>query len=62
MNHKEVLTAKEAAEFLGKSVNAIYLMCFRGSLPHYKAANGKNTYFLLDDLKQWATTIKINSL
>lgn len=41
MNSK-LLTARELADYLGKSKGAIYVMCYRGQLPYVKIGTGKN--------------------
>ena len=51
---KEVLTSKEAAEYLGISISQIYRLTSRGIIPHYKPT-GKICYFKRDELDEWAT-------
>lgn len=46
-----LLTVTEAAEFLGRSVNTVYLDCRAGLIPHYKV--GGSIRFDLDDLRRW---------
>jgi excisionase family DNA binding protein len=46
-----LLDVAEAAEFLGRSVNSMYIDCRAGRIPHYKV--GHSLRFDLDDLKAW---------
>jgi len=34
-----LLTVTEAAEFLGRSINSMYLDCRAGLIPHYRIGN-----------------------
>ena len=46
-----LLTVPEAAEFLGRGVNTLYLDCRVGRIPHYKV--GGAIRFDLDELRAW---------
>jgi excisionase family DNA binding protein len=46
-----LLDVREAAEFLGRSVNSMYLDCRAGLVPHYRVGNALR--FDLDELKAW---------
>jgi len=46
-----LLTVPEAAEFLGRGVNTLYLDCRAGRIPHYKV--GGAIRFDLDELRAW---------
>jgi excisionase family DNA binding protein len=46
-----LLDVAEAAEFLGRSVNSMYIDCRAGRIPHYKV--GHSLRFRLDDLEAW---------
>lgn len=47
----KLLTVVEAAEFLGRGVNTLYLDCRAGRVPHYKV--GSHIRFDLDELRAW---------
>jgi len=42
---------REAAEFLGRSINSMYLDCRAGLIPHYRI--GHSLRFDMDELKAW---------
>lgn len=46
-----LLTIREAAEFLGRGVNTLYLDCRAGLVPHYRI--GHSLRFDMDELKAW---------
>lgn len=46
---------KQAAEFLGVSVNHVYRLAERRLIPHYKSRGGKVLYFALSDLEAYVT-------
>ena len=46
-----LLTVTEAAEFLGRGVNTLYIDCRAGLIPHYRIGNSLR--FDLDQLKTW---------
>lgn len=50
--HKDVLNTREAALYLGRSVNALYKLRSRCKLPGYKPSNGK-LYFYKVELFDW---------
>lgn len=49
---KEVLTLKEASEFLGVSKSQLYKLTRTAAIPHYKP-NGKYIYFDRAELIEW---------
>lgn len=49
---KTFLTAKEAAAYLGFSVNSLYNKCSRKQIPYYKPNAGK-IYFRREELDEW---------
>lgn len=49
---KEVLTADEAAKYMGVSKSYLYKLTMRRSIPHSKPM-GKMCYFRRADLEQW---------
>lgn len=51
-NERTFMTAKEAAEYLGFSVNSLYNKCYRKQIPHYKPSAGK-LYFKKEELDEW---------
>ncbi len=46
-----LLNVVEAAEFLGRGVNTLYLDCRAGLIPHYRVGNALR--FDLDELRAW---------
>lgn len=50
--HKEVLTCKEAARYMGVSLSYLYKLTMKGDIPHYKPM-GKICYFNRRELEQW---------
>ena len=46
-----LLTVHEAAEFLGRSVNSMYIDCRANLIPHYRVGNSLR--FDLDELRAW---------
>ena len=50
--HKEVLTCKEAAKYMGISLSYLYKLTMNGDIPHYKPM-GKICYFNRRELEQW---------
>lgn len=49
---KEVLTADEAARYMGVSKSYLYKLTMRRSIPHSKPM-GKMCYFRREDLERW---------
>lgn len=49
---KEVLTAEEAARYMGMSMSYVYKLTNRGLIPFYKPT-GKMVYFKRTELEQW---------
>lgn len=50
---KEVLTTKEAANYLGISLSYLYKLTSRGEIPHSKPM-GKVCFFSRPELEEWA--------
>lgn len=49
---KEVLTAEEAARYMGISKSYLYKLTMRGEIPHYKPM-GKMCYFNRAEVEAW---------
>ena len=49
---RRLLTAEEAAQFLGVSVPGLRQLTHKKLIPYYKP-NGKNVYFDVDELVAW---------
>ena len=49
---KNVLTFKEAAQFIGLSQSYLYKLTSKGIIPHYKPS-GKMIYFNREELEMW---------
>lgn len=48
---RPLVDVHEAAEFLGRSINSMYLDCRAGLIPHYRI--GHSLRFDMDELKAW---------
>jgi len=57
----EVLTAEEAARFLGLEKSYLYKLTSSGLLP-YSKPNGKRIYFARQDLLHWALSNRRKSM
>lgn len=56
---RQILTTKEAAEFIGVAVPTLYAMTSRRMLPHAK--RGKRLFFSRNDLIEWIAAGKIST-
>ncbi len=52
----EILTVKQAAEYLNLSIYSIYAKTSQKSIPHAK--RGRHLYFFKDDLRAWLKSAK----
>lgn len=52
----EILTVKQAAEYLNLSIYSIYAKTSQKSIPHAK--RGRHLYFFKDDLRNWLASAK----
>jgi len=52
-NEDDLLTVKEAAQFLHLSVPTVYSKCQRRELPYIKPNGSKRLYFSKNDLLNW---------
>jgi excisionase family DNA binding protein len=50
-SHRELLTAKETAEYIGRSLGAVYQLIARGDLPCVR--HGRRVHVRLRDLQNW---------
>jgi excisionase family DNA binding protein len=57
---KELLSAKEAAEFLGIRVSTVYKMTCKHRIPFHKPT-GKRLYFKRADLEEYAFAGRVSS-
>ena len=57
---KEVLTAEEAARYLGMSKSYLYKLTMRQQIPHYKPL-GKMCYFNRFELEQWLQSNRVST-
>lgn len=53
---KEIMTVKQAAEYLNLSIYSIYAKTSQKSIPHAK--RGRHLYFFKDDLRNWLKSAK----
>jgi excisionase family DNA binding protein len=52
VQHKNILTIAEAAEFMGLSMSYMYKLTHWNKIPYYKPS-GKVIYFKRSDLEEW---------
>lgn len=57
---KEVLTSKEAAQYMGISLSCLYKLTMNRQVPHYKPT-GKMVYFNRLELEQWLLSSRIST-
>lgn len=57
---KKMLTAEEAAFYLGVKTTWVYQLIAAREIPHYKP-NGRRVYFDRDDLDAWLKRCKVES-
>lgn len=62
LNKKEVLTAREAAIYLGISPKYIYQLIARRKVPYYKSPAGRLCYFNKHELEQWMQSNRMSTL
>lgn len=55
---KEVLTAAEAAKYMGITLSYLYKLTMRRQIPHYKPM-GKMCYFKRAELIEWLTANRV---
>ncbi|MDO5395805.1 MAG: helix-turn-helix domain-containing protein [Bacteroidales bacterium] len=55
---KEVLTADEAAQYMGVKKSYLYKLTMRRQIPHYKP-RGKMCYFKRAELEKWLTSCPV---
>lgn len=56
----EILSLKEASEFLKLSMSCVYKLTSQKQIPHY-IPGGKRIYFKKSDLENWVFSNRINS-
>ena len=60
---KILWTAKEVAEYLGRSKAAVYMMVYRGQLPYIKMGSGNSAVrFDRDEIMQIVESRKVDAL
>lgn len=57
---KAVLTATEAAAYLGVSLSCLYKWTMNRVIPHYKP-NGKLCYFEREELEEWMLSNRVST-
>jgi excisionase family DNA binding protein len=60
-SNEEILSLKEAAEFLKLSVSCMYKKTSSKQIPHY-VPGGKRVYFKKSDLENWILSHKVDSI
>ena len=58
---KEVLTFKEAKNYMGVSESTLYKLTYEKKIPHYKP-NGGRVYFDKDELVAWLKRNRVASV
>lgn len=58
---KETLTVKEASEFTGLKINALYNLMRKRRIPFYKSDGGKLAYFDKYELVKWMRGTRIDT-
>lgn len=58
IQQKEILSIKEATEFLGLSKHTLYKMTSKKIIPHYKP-HGKIIYLKRQELEQWVLSSRV---
>ncbi len=56
---KNILTVHEAAQYIGRTINTLYVMCSRRQIPYYK--QGKQNFFKKSELDEWMTSQKVET-
>ena len=57
--NKEILTSKEAAEFLSIGMQQLYMHTRDGNIPFFRPG-GKKKYFFKSDLIEWIKNGKVD--
>jgi len=58
--HKDILTCREAAAYMGVSLSYIYKLTHRNEIPHYKPL-GKKVFFNKSELEEWIQRQRIET-
>ncbi len=61
MVEKKFITAKEAAEYLGVTKNALYIMVMRQNIPVHRPT-GRRLLFKIDELDAWIVRSTVNNM
>ncbi len=56
---KPILTAAEAAKYLGVSLQFVYKLTHGRRIPYFKSEGGKLNYFRREDLDAWALAYRV---
>lgn len=46
-----LLSAKDAAQLLGLKMSGLYNLVYKRAIPYYKIPNGKNLFFIKEELE-----------
>lgn len=57
---KDLLTAEEAARYMGVAKSYLYKLTMRRSIPHYKPM-GKMCYFTRTEIDEWLTQNRVKT-
>lgn len=57
---KNILTAKEVAEYLGMNISYLYKLTMNRAIPYYKPS-GKKIYFKLQEVEEWLLSNRIST-
>lgn len=61
ISRRELMTTKEAAEYLGVSMSTLYKMTHNRVIPYYKPT-GRISYFNRADLDAWMTSTRVSTV
>lgn len=56
---KTIYTTKEAAAFLGISLDYLYKIMWLGKIAYFKSRGGKMCYFKAQDLEDWCLGVRV---
>jgi excisionase family DNA binding protein len=57
--NKEVLTLREAAQYMGVSESHVYFLTSSRKIPHFKSPTGKMIYFNREELIKWLQSCRV---
>lgn len=58
----EIMSVKEAANFLGLKKSTIYAATSAKTIPHYKSSKNNRVFFKKDELEAWSLNKKVGGI